>query len=210
MRVFAHNKGVKSMPQYFDNDPALASAKKLVFYRINDIDFALYTDNGVFSKEGLDYGSRALINTVIKEGFTGPVLDLGCGWGAIGVTLARLYPEINFELVDINERALELAKINAEKYELTNLSIYSSDGASAVKGKMKTILTNPPIRAGKEVVYRFFTESYSVLEEQGTLFVVIRKAQGAPSAVKKLTEIFGNCAIIEKNKGYFILKSIKK
>ena len=197
------------MPQYFDNDESLASERKLIYYRVEGLDFALYTDHGVFARDGLDYGSRALLKACVTSRFTGTVLDVGCGWGALGITLARLQPELQITMTDVNRRALELAKVNADKYSLTNCKIYESDAFSAIQESFDFIVTNPPIRAGKDVIYGIFDGAYAHLKLNGVLLVVIRKDQGAPSAMKHLESVFHNCELYLRDKGYHVLKCIK-
>ena len=133
------------------------------------------------------------------------VLDLGCGYGAIGIVLKKLYPNSAMTMAEINPRSLELAQENAQRNEVEVRCVHS-DVYSGVEGNTFTdIVTNPPIRAGKDVVYRMFDEAYAHLEAGGRLWVVIRKQQGAPSAKKRIHETFQNCEILARSKGYYIL-----
>ncbi|KRG14278.1 class I SAM-dependent methyltransferase [Lederbergia galactosidilytica] len=167
------------------------------------------TDQGVFSKKEVDFGSRFLIET-FQTPMEGMVLDIGCGYGPIGLTLAKEYPDRQIHMVDINQRALELAKENAEINEVHNVNIYESDGLSNVKeASFAAILTNPPIRAGKQIVHRILEDSFQHLKVDGELWVVIQKKQGAPSAKAKLEELFHHVEIQAKRKGYYILKARK-
>ena len=177
--------------------------------KILNHELSFFTDIGVFSKEAVDYGTQVLIkNCEIKPEYT-KVLDLGCGYGPIGISLAKEFPSVSFDLVDVNLRALELAKKNKEKNKLKNITIFESNVYKNIYTKYDCILTNPPIRAGKVVVHQILEESINYLNDKGCIYVVIQKKQGAPSAKDKLFEIFGNCVIICKDKGYYVLKSEK-
>lgn len=163
------------------------------------------TDNGVFSKREVDFGSRLLIETFKVPDISGDFLDVGCGYGPIGLSLAK---ETNrhVHMVDVNERALSLAKENAALNYLSDISIYESNCLDEVKHhEFAAILTNPPIRAGKKIVHQIFEQSYHHLRDGGELWVVIQKKQGGPSAIERITEIFGNVDTVEKKKGYSIL-----
>ena len=136
------------------------------------------------------------------------ILDVGCGYGTLGIILKKHYPDSYVEMVDVNPRALELAIHNAKQNEV-EVNAHLSNIYENVEGTFSDVVTNPPIRAGKAVIYEIFEKAYDHLEVNGSLWVVIRKQQGAMSAVKKIKEIFGNCDIVAKEKGYFILRSKK-
>jgi 16S rRNA (guanine1207-N2)-methyltransferase len=172
--------------------------------------FTFVTDAGVFSKGGLDFGSRLLIKAMnIQE--EDRVLDVGCGYGPIGLTAAWLAKKGKSTLIDINERAVELAGINMRSNGIGNAEIVQSDLFEAVMGRKFTkIVTNPPIRAGKQVVHHIFEQAYEHLEVGGELWVVIQKKQGAPSAVTKLQELFGSVREEDRDKGYWILAATKR
>ncbi len=172
--------------------------------------FRFKTDSGVFSKKEVDFGSRLLIDTFELNKPDGLVLDVGCGYGPIGLSIARAYPEAMVHMVDVNERAIMLAKENASENKADNVRIYESDRLNGVEEDgFDAILTNPPIRAGKKVVHDIFEQSFQHLTEGGELWVVIQKKQGAPSAMEKMKELFGDVEVEMKSKGYFILKSVK-
>jgi 16S rRNA (guanine1207-N2)-methyltransferase len=172
--------------------------------------FRFKTDSGVFSKKEVDFGSRLLIDTFDLKNETGLILDVGCGYGPIGLSLAKAYPDATVHMVDVNERAIMLAEDNAAENKIENVEIYESDRLTGVEEKeFNAILTNPPIRAGKKVVHDIFEQSFLHLAEGGELWVVIQKKQGAPSAMEKMKELFGQVDIVAKSKGYFILKSVK-
>lgn len=171
--------------------------------------YTFMTDAGVFSKKGVDYGSKHLIETMLlKE--DAKVLDVGCGYGPIGLSAAVMCPSGHVTMVDINERAVELSMENARRNGINNVSILQSDLLEQVKDqRFDVVLTNPPIRAGKDVVHRIFTDAYDCLVEGGSIWVVIQKKQGAPSAMKKLESMYSEVAEVSKDKGYKILKATK-
>lgn len=164
------------------------------------------TDAGVFSKKAIDFGSQVLLNAVnFRQGET--LLDVGCGYGPMGLTLAKVQG-VTATLIDVNTRALALAEKNATQNGVT-ADIFQSDLYQTVSGKFDHIVSNPPIRAGKSVVHGVISGAFEHLNPNGNLTIVIQKKQGAPSAQKKMQDVFGNCQVIAKNKGYFILESVK-
>lgn len=166
------------------------------------------TDNGVFSKNRVDYGSRALLNAFNADKTpAGPWLDLGTGYGPIGLALAKKWPERQVTMVDVNELALSLARQNAVANQIDNVDIKTSDVYANVTERYAAIVTNPPVRAGKQVVTAMLTGAKEHLLPGGTLTVVLQKKQGAPSAEKTMQATFGNCTNIKKDKGYYILES---
>ncbi len=172
--------------------------------------FRFQTDAGVFSKSEVDFGSRLLIETFKETDLDGPILDVGCGYGPIGMAIAKNNPQKRVHMIDVNTRAIELAKKNVEKNDVFNAEIYESDGLNAVElNGFSAILTNPPIRAGKETIFRFYEEAALKLADGGSLWVVIQKKQGAPSTQMKLEELFGDVRVVDKKKGYFIFEARK-
>ena len=164
------------------------------------------TDAGVFSKKMIDYGSRVLLSVLDFEAGE-QVLDVGCGYGPLGLTLAKAQG-VTATMVDINQRALDLAQKNAERNQVS-AHIFQSNVYEKVSGVFDHIISNPPIRAGKQVVHEVISGSYEHLTEGGDLTLVIQKKQGAPSAKSKMETVFGNCEIVKKDKGYYILRSEK-
>jgi 16S rRNA (guanine1207-N2)-methyltransferase len=158
----------------------------------------------------VDFGSRLLIEAYQNSEVDGPVLDVGCGYGPIGMAIAKAFPQKEVHMVDVNTRAIELAKKNADKNGIQNAAVYESDGLASVKAKdFSAIVTNPPIRAGKETIFRFYEEACEKLAAGGSLWVVIQKKQGAPSTQEKLEELFGEVRVADKKKGYFIFEARK-
>ncbi|RFU70253.1 class I SAM-dependent methyltransferase [Bacillus sp. V59.32b] len=196
---------------YYSQKPDVASNPKFWDFTLRGRAFRFKSDSGVFSKNEVDFGSRLLIEAFhLNKETEGSILDVGCGYGPIGLSIAASYPEVTVEMTDINSRAVELAKENANTNGISNVVIYESDRFDRINSEQfAAILTNPPIRAGKKVVQEIFEHSYERLNSGGELWVVIQKKQGAPSAMEKLDELFGNVETVQKKKGYYILKSKK-
>lgn len=201
------------MDQYFTKNPETKMDIHKFDWNIGVNKFYFYTGNSVFSKSGVDFGSMLLIETVLKENkdFNGDILDMGCGYGPIGISLAKLISNANVTMADINERALELAAMNsAENKTEDRVKIINSSAFENIRGSFDMIVTNPPIRAGKQVIFSFYEGAYDHLKQGGKLYVVIQKKQGAPSTKEKLISLFGNCETADKKSGYFIFRSYKK
>ncbi|MBO1300018.1 MULTISPECIES: class I SAM-dependent methyltransferase [unclassified Enterococcus] len=196
---------------YYSEHPETAHEFDEWSFELRGKTFQFVTDSGVFSRETVDYGSRVLIDafewTQLPEG---KILDVGCGYGPIGLSLA--YASERFvEMVDINARAVDLAQGNAKRNQIKNVAIYQSNIYDEVaETDYAAIVSNPPIRAGKKVVHEILTGAYARLRTGGTLTIVIQKKQGAPSAQKKMQETFGNAEIVIKDKGYYIIRSVKE
>lgn len=194
---------------YSENQGDLESCPKSYNFNFKDHHFIYHTDNGVFSKDYIDYGSFALLKCFIPNSIDLPILDMGAGYGPIGITTSILFAR-DVVCAEINERAYNLINKNIEENHATKVKAYHSDLFSKIDDmKFSSIMTNPPIRAGKDVVFKIYDESYKHLEKGGELWVVIQKKQGAPSTKAHLEELFGNCLIINRDHGYYILKSIK-
>ncbi|HLS20883.1 MAG TPA: class I SAM-dependent methyltransferase [Bacillota bacterium] len=194
---------------YFSKQPQSKSKRETWQTTLRNYNLSFTTDFGVFSREKVDFGSRVLIESFIEPAIDGKILDLGCGYGPVGLAVAASFPERQIVMADINERAISLAKHNANINQITNVQIVASDRFSQISDTFAAILLNPPIRAGKKVVYDLFTESYHSLKKHGEFWIVIQKKQGAPSAAKKLEELFKNVSLIERKKGYHIYKAQK-
>lgn len=196
---------------YYTNQPEVAHDRKKWTFPLKGKNFTFITDSNVFSKGTVDFGSRVLIDAFNDADLPeGKILDVGCGYGPIGLSLAHS-TEREVEMVDVNERAIELAKENADLNGIKHVSIYPSYIYDDVlNNEFAAVVSNPPIRAGKKVVHAIISGSYDKLVKSGTLTIVIQKKQGAPSAKKKMEDIFGNAEIVTKEKGYFIIVSQKQ
>jgi 16S rRNA (guanine1207-N2)-methyltransferase len=195
---------------YYTNNLDTKSDEQKFIFKLLSHELTFYTDHGVFSKDIIDYGTSVLVKNSVIEPWYQRILDLGCGYGPIGISLAKEFSNIHFDMVDVNLRALNLAKKNALVNNVKNISIFESNIYKNIHTKYDCILTNPPIRAGKQVVHEILEKGIDYLNENGSIFVIIQKKQGAPSAMDKLRQIYDNCEIVCKNKGYYLLKSTKR
>ena len=191
------------MGHYFINDDNLKSNIKEFEVKIKDELFKFKTDNGVFSKGELDYGTRLLIETVLKNDIKGDILDLGCGYGPIGIIVNRL-KNVNVDMVDVNKRAIHLTKLNIKENDLLNVNCYLSDGFVNINKKYDVIISNPPIRIGKNKLYNLIISAKDYLNDNGIIYVVIRKEQGAKSFINDMSKYY-KIDILEKSKGFFII-----
>ena len=198
------------MSHYFVNDDKVVSKPREVHYSINGVDFSLESDNGVFSKNDLDKGSELLIKELLPINLGENILDIGCGIGVIGLTLAYFTLSLKVCLSDVNTRALSLCSANANSLKLSQrVTILQSDIYEKIEGKYSSIVSNPPIRAGKKVTYEIYRGALEHLVDSGSLYIVIRKNQGAKSVMSYLEELFGNVALLAREKGYYVLKATK-
>ena len=198
------------MSHYFQDDPNLASNIKTISFEVNGLTMNLLTDNGVFSKNRVDEGSLAFLRVLLPLELGKNILDLGCGYGTIGLTLAVAKKEARVTLADVNTRALTLCKKNADAYNLSQrVTILQSDIYTKIEGKYDSIVINPPIRAGKSVTYKMYEEAKQYLIDGGSLLIVIRKAQGAESAARYIESIFGNIKLLDRKKGYHFYQAVK-
>ncbi|MGX7173507.1 class I SAM-dependent methyltransferase [Enterococcus ratti] len=197
---------------YYAQNPTTDHDFEQWTFELKGNNFQFVTDSGVFSRETVDFGSRVLIDTFDWNEIPakGKILDVGCGYGPIGLAIAFASQRF-VEMVDINFRAVELAQGNAKRNGIEWVDIHQSNIYEGVHEETyAAIVSNPPIRAGKKVVHEILTKAFPRLEKGGTLTIVIQKKQGAPSAQNKMKEVFGNAAIVKKEKGYYIIKSVKE
>lgn len=192
------------MSQYFDNDNNIKHNKKIIEFYFNDKNYNLYSDNGVFSKDKFDYGTRLLLDSIDISKLSGNVLDLGCGIGVVGIILGTINKNINIDMIDINERAISLVRDNLTLNKV-KANVFSSDVYSNVNKKYDYIITNPPIRAGKEVVRKFLLGGYDYLNDNGILYFVMRKDHGVKSMIKELENKY-MVNVIDKDKGFYVVE----
>ncbi|WP_200930710.1 class I SAM-dependent methyltransferase [Bacillus sp. FJAT-28004] len=194
---------------YYSQSPDVKHNRQVHEASLRGFSLKFMTDAGVFSKSGVDYGSQVLIDA-LELNANAKILDVGCGYGPIGLTSAKLAEHGQVTMIDINERAVELSRENAKLNQISNVTVLQSDLFEAVKHmKFDVIVTNPPIRAGKTVVHRIFEEGYALLEQGGSMWIVIQKKQGAPSAKAKLESLFAEVEEVTKDKGYRIFRAVK-
>lgn len=196
------------MSQYFENDKSVKSNRKLINFSFNDREYYVYTDNGVFSKGRFDYGTKVLLENININNLCGKVLDLGCGIGVVGIILGTINKDISIDMIDVNERALELAKENILLNKV-KANVFISNVYDKVTSKYDCIITNPPIRAGKNVVRKFLLEAEDYLNDEGILYFVMRKDHGVKSMIKELEDIY-NVKIIDRDKGFYVIRCNKK
>jgi 16S rRNA (guanine1207-N2)-methyltransferase len=193
------------MGHYFENNPPETIKEYTVTYTLQGRSFSLIASSGIFAKKDLDVGSRLLINVLLQDTLSGPCLDLGCGYGPVGLTLASLNPKLILTLADVNERAVIDARHNAQRLGLTNLQILTSDGFQELTQNFDVIAFNPPIRAGKKTIYRLYQEAKQHLNPNGSFYIVIRKDKGAESHETYLLTLFSKVLRRDRDKGYLVL-----
>lgn len=198
------------MSHYFITDESLTKKIRTIEYTYRGYQIKLQSDNGVFSKERVDFGTNLLLNSIDDLSNVKTLLDVGCGIGTIGICVSKAFNNINSTLIDVNERAVNLAKENIKINHLTNCKALVSDVYNNINESYDVIISNPPIRAGKKIVHKIVTEGIKYLNNFGIAYFVIQKKQGADSFYKVLIETFGNCEVINKKNGYVIFKSIKR
>ena len=191
---------------YYTENPRSAHDERRVTLRALGSALTFTTDAGVFSRDGLDRGTEVLLEALPP--LVGRVLDLGCGWGAVGVALGRKYPALDIVMTDINRRAVELARRNLAENGV-QATVVQGDGFAAVEGSFDAIVTNPPIHAGKAVIYGLFAQARDYLKPGGALYIVIRKQQGAPSALKYLKEIYASAETVGRGSGFHVIRALR-
>ncbi len=191
------------MNHYFTNNDNLESSIRYIVYKYDEVTISFMSDLGVFAKDKIDYGSRLLVETYIKEGRSNvTLLDVGCGYGFIGLTLAKI-KDTHATMIDINRRALDLTKMNMEANKLSG-EVYESNIYENVKSLYDVIITNPPIHSGKETVYKILYGAKGYLRNDGELWFVMRKEHGLKSMMEKLKSTY-SISIREKSKGFYII-----
>lgn len=192
------------MSQYFEDNNKLKDEKKLITIKFKDKYYKLYTDSGVFSKDKLDYGTKLLLENITAKNLEGSILDLGCGYGVIGIIIASNYPNTQIDMCDITNRAIILSEENTKNLNLNNTNIIKSNIYENIDKKYNYIITNPPIRAGKDILKKFLFGAKDYLEDNGELWFVMRKDHGVKSMIKELEKVY-NVEIKEKSKGFYIV-----
>ena len=208
------------MSHYFSEKQEVKSDKKIIKYEIENKKFEFVTDNGVFSKTKVDFGTDVMLKVFLRENINKKnqkfdVLDIGCGYGVVSVVVKAFFQKIKTVSSDVNERALELTAENLLKNEVVKdendeFGVRKSFAFDNISEKFDVILSNPPIRAGKQTIFQIYEKSFLHLNENGEFYCVIQTKHGAKSTQKKLEEIFGNCETLEINAGYRIFRSVKK
>ncbi len=195
------------MEHYFTNNPDLKSELREIPYILNGVNFNFFSDNGVFAKNKIDYASNLLVNSFLKQhekNSLKTLLDVGCGYGFMGIVLAKIL-DYDVTLIDVNKRALHLCERNIKLNEIKGKA-FLSDAYQNIDNKYDYIITNPPIRAGKETVMKILASAKDYLKEDGELWFVINKDQGAKSTKKTLEEWY-NIEVVDKSKGFYCYKA---
>lgn len=200
---------MKASDHYFSSVPQASSKPLAIEAEVLGHRFRIWTDRGVFARRRVDRGTRLLLEA-------GPIaederiLDLGCGYGIVGLAAARQAAAGFAVLADVNLRAVGLAARNLAENGIGNAMVVVADGCGSLgPGAFSLILCNPPIRAGWEVVFRLLIEARECLRPGGRLRVVARTRQGAPRLQKRMAELFGAAEIIARESGYKVIESIK-
>lgn len=190
------------MSHYFENDKNLVSDIKSFNIVVNNVSFDFNTDNGVFSKGELDFGTELLIKNVLKMHLEGTILDLGCGYGPIGIIIKKI-TDANIIMSDVNRRALHLTKMNAKKNNV-NVEVVESDGYENIGEMFDYVISNPPIRIGKKLLYKLLIDTKEHLKKHGEMVIVVRKEQGALSLIRDMS-VYYDVKVIDKEKGFLII-----
>lgn len=194
------------MSHYFTKNNNLKSDEYIINILFNEKKYSFYVDYGVFSKKGLDFGTRTLLESLEFEKINGNVLDFGCGYGPIGIILSD-NSNAQIDMLDINDRAIKLTKKNIELNRVKKINAFESDIYENVYKKYNFIITNPPIRVGKEILYKILFGAKEYLEKNGELWLVINKNQGAKSLLNDLSKEY-NVEVINKKKSFYIIRAI--
>ena len=194
------------MSHYFTNDHVKSNEHEIDVI-INNLKLKFIVDNGIFSKKGLDFGTRTLLENIDIKKIKGNVLDFGCGYGPIGIYINKI-TKANVDMIDINKRALALAKRNAKLNDV-NVNVFESNIYENISKKYNFIITNPPIRVGKKLLYEILFDAENHLKENGELWLVINKNQGAKTLAKDLEQTY-DVTIVTKNKGFYIICAKKR
>lgn len=206
--ILYREKGKVPLEHYFTNNENLKSELRKLIYNYENINFEFFSDNGVFAKNKIDYASKLLVESFIKEKHDdksdGDVLDVGCGYGFMGIVIGKVLNK-KVELIDVNKRALHLCEKNIKINEVDGKA-YESNAYECVKNKYEYIITNPPIRAGKETVLNILKGARNHLLDNGELWFVINKDQGAKSTVNSIKSCY-NVEVVAKSKGFFVFKA---
>ncbi len=195
------------MQHYYSENQESKLKLRKIKANLRNTNLEFYTGSGVFSIKRVDKGTEILINySIIKDNWR--ILDLGCGYGAIGITIAKAFPKSKVIMSDINKRAIKLAEINAKLNKVNPIIIHSNIFEN-IKEKFNTILLNPPQTAGKELCFKMIEQSKNFLEDNGLLQIIARNNKGGKVLSNKMKSVFGNMKVIKKKSSYWLYVSEK-
>ena len=192
--------------QYFENNDNLKHTTYNIDYYFKGHNIKFISDNGVFSKQKVDFGTSLLLQMIPSQERK-DILDVGSGIGIIGITLGICNPTSNIDMIDVNKNAIKLASENIKINNLENVFVFESNTYEKVIKKYDMIVTNPPIRAGRKVVEDIVLNACKHLKEEGNIYLVIQDKQGAPSLIKKMKDVYKVVNVVVKKSGYFIIQA---
>jgi len=197
------------MDHYFTAQPIAPSRPRELRARLRGQPWTFRADRGVFASKGVDAGTKLLIETMEIHP-SDLVLDLGCGYGPVGVVAATLARRGRVVLVDINERAVDLARENVRRAGLLNADVVLGDGFEPVGDRrFDVVLTNPPIRAGRATIRRLIQDAWDHLQDRGRFYLVARTAQGAKTLAREVAAAFESVTEVARASGYRVYVAIK-
>lgn len=195
---------------YFSTRPEVASRPKQIRARLRGREWTFVTDRGVFARGGVDAGTRLLVEA-IRIAPADHIMDIGCGYGPVGLVAASLAFHGQAVLIDVNARAVGLAAQNAQLNGLVNVEVLQGDGCGPVGGRIfDAAVTNPPIRAGKATLRRLVRDIWQHLRPGGRFYFVARTAQGAKALARDVAEVFGAVRELERQSGYRVYEAVKE
>jgi len=195
--------------QYFAGHPKSKRRPAEIQAAVRGQSFTFRTDAGVFSRNQIDRGTELLL-AALEVGPCELILDLGCGYGAIGIVAARLSEGGHVILTDVNERAVALARKNIAANGIANAEVRQGGLYGPVRDvAFDHIVCNPPIRAGRAIVDRIVSEAPTHLLNGGTLWLVARTRQGADSLQERMAASFGSAEVVRRGSGFKVLRSRK-
>jgi 16S rRNA (guanine1207-N2)-methyltransferase len=198
---------------YFSENPKSPFIKEQFEIEILGEKLTIHSGSGLFSLKELDFGTELLIkNAKIDFNKQSEILDLGCGYGVVGIALKKHYPNINVTMIDVNDRATRVSKQNCDENDTECLVVKSDIFTNPLlkDKKFDVILTNPPFSAGKKVCIQFIEQSFEHLNKDGSLQLVAPHNKGGESLKKVMKETFGNVDELAKKRGYRVYVSGKK
>jgi 16S rRNA G1207 methylase RsmC len=194
---------------YYTEEPKSTYRERTIKANIRGFDLTLKSASGIFASRDVDTASKLLIeNAELPE--KGKILDLGCGYGMIGVVAAKACPNCSVILTDINRRATALAAENLKQNYVKNAKVRQGDVYVAVKDeKFDLILLNPPMTAGREIVMRMIRGAPEHLNKNGSLQIVARKSKGGEFLFKEMDKLFSKTEVLAKSGGFWVYEGIK-